>query len=99
MAWDAGYLVTVTIFGYPSGVFATCGNVLASQYLLYARISVSCDLGPGASGGPWLEGYDSTTGLGWVNGVTSLGNSVFNYSVSPYFGDDIATIYSSTEYL
>lgn len=97
--WNSGYLTTVTFSGYPGGQFATCGNVLATQYLLFARLYVACDLGPGASGGPWLQGYDSTTGLGFVNGVDSLGNSTLGISISPYFGDDVGALYTSTESL
>lgn len=48
-------------------------------------------IGPGASGGPWLLRYTNSSngyGVGYVHGVTSIGN-VFNWSWSPYFVDAV----------
>lgn len=90
-------------FGYP-------GNYSSGQYLVtcaagtYTRdplngpdpIGIGCDMGSGASGGPWMVGYAPFKG-----GVTNFINSVVSYSYvskpleiyGPYFGDEAKQLY------
>jgi len=51
--------------------------------------------GHGASGGPWLQLYDATTGVGWVNSVTS--GSPLNSTVlrGPRFDDRVYEMYTT----
>ncbi|GAA0964030.1 peptidase [Acrocarpospora macrocephala] len=57
-----------------------------------------CDLTAGASGGPWLSGFDQATGKGTVTSVSS-----FKYSndrstmYGPYFGSAIKTLHQTAE--
>ncbi|MFC9504193.1 trypsin-like serine peptidase [Streptomyces sp. NPDC057002] len=67
----------VTAFGYP-GTTPQRGEELlyctgTSQRAPEGEQRVPCDLGGGASGGPWLAGFDSATGKGTVVSVNSHG--------------------------
>ncbi|MFI6517885.1 trypsin-like serine peptidase [Spirillospora sp. NPDC050679] len=92
----------MTILGYPSeapypgdwqyfcqGTTAASGN----------RISMPCPLTRGVSGGPWLFGYDSNTGLGYVNGTSSTTNAGRTTLWSPYFSADVWNLYNYTNNL
>lgn len=90
-------------FGYPA-------NYSSAQYLVtcaagtYTRdplsgpdpIGIGCDMGSGASGGPWMVGYAPFKG-----GVTNFINSVVSYSYAskpleiygPYFGAEAKQLY------
>lgn len=90
-------------FGYP-------GNYAYGQYLVtcaastYVRdslpgpapIGIGCDMGSGASGGPWLTVYAPFKG-----GATNYVNSVVSYAYAgrpletfgPYFGDGAKQLY------
>ncbi|MER6159628.1 trypsin-like serine protease [Streptomyces sp. NPDC001868] len=67
----------VTAFGYP-GTTPQRGERLlycagTTQRAPEGEQRVPCDLGGGASGGPWLADFDSTTGKGTVVSVNSHG--------------------------
>ncbi|MFJ9019775.1 trypsin-like serine peptidase [Streptomyces sp. NPDC102259] len=67
----------VTAFGYPATTPQRGEQLLycagASQRAPEGEQRVPCDLGGGASGGPWLAGFDSATGKGTVVSVNSHG--------------------------
>ncbi|MFF4196174.1 trypsin-like serine peptidase [Nonomuraea sp. NPDC001831] len=57
-----------------------------------------CGFSPGASGGPWLVGYDAARGLGSMNGVNSLtwntdAKGAYDAVSSPYFDTTTAEVY------
>jgi V8-like Glu-specific endopeptidase len=57
------------------------------------RLRMACPLTTGASGGPWLEGYDTASGRGLIGGVTTntdLGNTTL---WSPDFDDGVGALY------
>ncbi|MEQ4718916.1 trypsin-like serine protease [Nonomuraea sp. B19D2] len=59
---------------------------------------LSCDFSPGASGGPWLIGYNPDRGLGSLNGVNSLtwnrdAKDWYDAVSSPYFDTTTGEIY------
>lgn len=92
----------VTIWGYPAappynGEQAYyCQNVATSTY--GSRIKAGCAMTAGASGGPWLTGYNTKIYLGTDDAVTSTNvPGLKGYIASPYFGSDIGTIYKATE--
>ena len=102
--WGAPYVVNVTIWGYPldpahnrneNGYtpFA-CYNYTTYQYI--SRVEAPCNMNEGASGGPWLENYNVTNGLGYIDGVTSTGDPIGDID-SPYFGSDVTQLYADTE--
>ncbi|MFF6804030.1 trypsin-like serine protease [Streptomyces sp. NPDC012616] len=67
----------VTAFGYPATTPQRGEELLycagTSQRAPEGEDRVPCDLGGGASGGPWLAGFDSATGKGTVVSVNSHG--------------------------
>jgi len=79
---------------------ATSGKTYASaSYKAEEHVALKCAMTPGADGAPWLIKYSNTKRLGYVNGVTSLfhdqdGNSRYDYSSSPYFDGETATVYT-----
>jgi hypothetical protein len=57
-----------------------------------------CDFSPGASGGPWVIGYDDTRRLGSLNGVNSLtwnrdAKGGYDAVSSPYFDTTTGEVY------
>jgi V8-like Glu-specific endopeptidase len=79
---------------------ATSGKTYASAaYKAEEHIALKCAMTPGADGSPWLIKYSNTKRLGYVNGVTSIfhdqdGNDRYDYSSSPYFDGETATVYN-----
>ena len=62
-------------------------------------MALKCAMTPGADGAPWLVKYSNAKRLGYVNGVTSLfhdqdSNNRYDYSSSPYFDGETATVYN-----
>lgn len=62
----------------------------------FNRIS-GCNFGLGASGGPWLDQYSNTSGLGYVRSVTSHvpGNNDFSWSDGPYFDSRVNDLFNA----
>ncbi|GAA3232591.1 trypsin-like serine peptidase [Nonomuraea helvata] len=59
---------------------------------------LSCDFSPGASGGPWLIGYNGDRGLGSLNGVNSLtwnrdAKGWYDAVSAPYFDTTTGEVY------
>lgn len=79
--------VRVTAFGYPGTTPQRGEHLLycagTTQSAPKSEQRVPCDLGGGASGGPWLAGFDTATGKGTVVSVNSHGEG--NGS-SPMYG-------------
>jgi V8-like Glu-specific endopeptidase len=88
-------------FGYP-GLPPFNGNDLyychggASASILNSSVlALACNMTQGSSGGAWLYNYNSITGFGLVNGVTSqLQTWPGGWNYSPYFGNGAGTIYN-----
>ncbi|MFF5212448.1 trypsin-like serine peptidase [Streptosporangium sp. NPDC000396] len=62
----------------------------APARLVELGIALQCGFTAGASGGPWLVGYNPSTGLGYLNGVNSLAwdtdvDRKYDQISSPYF--------------
>lgn len=57
-----------------------------------------CDFGGGASGGPWLTKYNSSTGRGYVRSVSSFGpKKNTNYIAGPRFPSGLKTMYKKAD--
>jgi len=57
-----------------------------------------CDLTAGASGGPWLTGFDPVTGRGTVTSVSSFKYSNDRHTMyGPYFDDAIRRLHAAAE--
>jgi V8-like Glu-specific endopeptidase len=63
------------------------------------RLRMACPLTTGASGGPWLEGFDAATGLGYIDGVTTNTDLAGTTLWSPYFDDRVWALYRHTDRL
>lgn len=95
-----GYDNTVVVWGYPANdgypgdVPYYCDKVVTYDGSFWdSYVYVGCILTGGASGGPWLEDYNYSNSLGYVIGLTSRAGVDFDYSLSPYFDDDVADLY------
>lgn len=69
-SWDA------SIFGYPSNkdngeTLYACWGTPFPDLAVANRAILGCPWGTGSSGGPWIQDYSNTTGLGYVRALTS----------------------------
>ena len=92
--------------GYPVNLYSgqylqlCSGNAQKSQWTQnnFAGQGLSCIMGGGCSGGPWLQSVTDATGLGYVTSVNSFTiNNVPNVMNGPYFGTDVQTLYNSAK--
>ena len=75
-----------------------CWGKTGSRYVgFYRENSISgCNFGGGSSGGPWLDRYSNTSGLGYVRSVTSNGPSKgAAYIDGPYFDSRVNTLFTA----
>lgn len=79
--FDSGVPTTVTALGYPTlppfdgTTLRYCSTDAAAADPAFAfegAVGMDCAMTPGASGGPWLAGFDETDGTGTVVAVTSF---------------------------
>ncbi|UVS82651.1 hypothetical protein [Actinokineospora sp. UTMC 2448] len=101
---NMGYGHTVVVWGYPANdgypgdVPYYCDKVTTYDGSWFdSYVYVGCILTGGASGGPWLEGYDYNLSLGYVIGVTSRAGIDFDYSLSPYLDDSFADLFHEVD--
>lgn len=91
------------VFGYPATlnggesmfVCTRRTSVLTVEYK-FNRVN-GCQYGPGASGGPWLEGYSNSSGLGWLKSVNSWIPVDGSYMAGPHFRSDVMTMLNNTD--
>jgi len=103
-----GYYFNSVIFGYPTNFFGglimwRCDEAAGIRsWGNYDFMSVNtCDFGGGSSGGPWLNLYSNSSGLGYLKSVTSWGTKrikwnglVVNLNLNgPYFSYSTGLIY------
>jgi V8-like Glu-specific endopeptidase len=69
----------VTVFGYPSDppyngqqLFYCSGATKSDPYKATTDAGMRCDMTAGSSGGPWLDGFDWSTGTGTITSVSSF---------------------------
>jgi len=95
---NGGPIFDVSVFGYPGNIndgqtMQSCWGVtnimLQGPYAFSAMYH--CNFGAGASGGPWLDRYDNTTGIGQLRTVTSFlpPDDSNSYIAGPLFHSDI----------
>lgn len=98
--WGGGTGFDVSIFGYPTNLsggqsmWACWGSSQTGWNGLYKFNHITgCDFGGGSSGGPWLDEYSNTTGLGYVRSVTSNGPADNSYLRGPYFDSRVNDLF------
>ncbi|HEU5333643.1 MAG TPA: hypothetical protein VFU73_12770 [Actinocrinis sp.] len=89
---------TVVIWGYPAATNngQTPVYCIDTTFQSGLRIGAPCALSGGASGGPWLDGYDVTTATGYEDGLNSTGTIPPANTFSPYFGSNVNSLYADT---
>ncbi|WP_232248682.1 trypsin-like serine peptidase [Streptacidiphilus rugosus] len=99
LSWNASRTTPVAVLGYPS-------NYYQAQVQMYCtgwtgpergttRVQIHCRYGQGASGGPWLRSYNTSSRLGYVDGVTSTVTLSTGWDQSPYFDTAVAALYKA----
>jgi hypothetical protein len=99
---DPGVGVQVFDFGYPAaGRYHGYDLTYCSDQVFYDAnngnntLGIDCNMTGGSSGGPWLTGFDSVTGVGTLNSVNSYGyTSIKNKEYGPKFNGNTATTYN-----
>ncbi|MGH3342231.1 MAG: trypsin-like serine peptidase [Carbonactinosporaceae bacterium] len=81
-------------FGYPSarpysgGDLVYCAGSVRNDPFGTNAQGMDCRMTSGASGGPWFAGFNTRTGRGLANSVTSFGyGELSGMMFGPYFGD------------
>jgi hypothetical protein len=59
------------------------------------RNAIHCTFGPGASGGPWLRAYSTSTGRGYLNGVMSTWNPSTGWNQAAYFDTAVRNLWKA----
>jgi V8-like Glu-specific endopeptidase len=92
-------------FGYPTNksfkgnrlVFCS-GTPTREPDRSTAALRLTCDMGSGSSGGPWLEDFDPATGLGTQVAVTSFGYTDDKKGIyGPFFGAEVREVYQQAQ--
>ena len=94
LEYDESYVQNVVIWGYPGSVLIPYYCVVTTFEQNAGEVGAPCDMPNGASGGPWLEDYNTTTGDGYEFGLNSFGTSSDIYS--PYFTSAMDQLYAQT---
>ncbi|MFH8619489.1 trypsin-like serine peptidase [Streptomyces sp. NPDC017979] len=100
LAWNHGRSEARTIFGYPGNhdkgeVQWYCKGTTRRVAWNDGKVEIQCNFGGGSSGGPWLHGYNNSTQLGHVNGVTSTITKTGGWNASSYFGDSVKAMFDA----
>lgn len=105
ISFNAARLAYTYSFGYPANLdngeyLKSCaGNVSRSSYTQnqYAGQALPCTMGHGCSGGPWLQNFVESTGIGFVTAVNSfMIANVPNVMNGPYFDSNIKSLYDNS---
>ena len=94
LEYDESYVQNVVIWGYSGGVLIPHYCVTTTFEQNAAEVGAPCDMPNGASGGPWLDDYNTTSGDGYEFGLNSFGTSSDIYS--PYFTSAMDQLYAQT---
>lgn len=94
----------ITFIGYPNNVAnaeqqAFCQGQLSRKSIFNSDQQLNCNLGNGSSGGPWLQDYSDSNGLGNIVSNTSYTDSTppSGPVFGPYYDDDTANLYRTAE--
>ncbi|WP_043621645.1 trypsin-like serine peptidase [Nonomuraea candida] len=91
-------------FGYPAAEpfdgsdLIYCSGRSFNDTVMTADQGLRCGMTGGSSGGPWFQGFDESTGLGWLNSVNSFTyNFAPNFMFGPFFGDEAMSVYQAAQ--
>ncbi|MEU8497448.1 peptidase [Streptomyces lavendulae] len=102
--FNGGYTKKMYSFGFPAAApydgtrLVYCSGTTGKDFLLTKDHSLGCNMTGGSSGGPWLQDFDETTGLGTQVSVNSFGyNFLPNRMFGPYFGNEAKAAYDKAQ--
>ncbi|MEU8247842.1 peptidase [Nonomuraea sp. NPDC048916] len=91
-------------FGYPAAApfdgsaLIYCSGRAFDDTVMTRDQGLRCGMTGGASGGPWFQGFDESTGLGWLNSVNSFKyNFAPDFMFGPFFGNEAMAVYQAAQ--
>ncbi len=89
-------------FGYPAAgkyrgndlVYCT-GNIFTDSLNSNLTWGMACGMTGGSSGGPWLKGFNETTGSGTLNSLNSYGYGGVKNMYGPMFNGNTEAVYNA----
>ncbi|GGO60925.1 trypsin-like serine peptidase [Nonomuraea cavernae] len=91
-------------FGYPAAApfdgsaLIYCSGRAFDDTVMTRDLGLRCNMTGGSSGGPWFQGFDESTGLGWLNSVNSFKyNFAPDFMFGPFFGDEAMAVYQAAQ--
>ncbi|MBF8185723.1 peptidase [Nonomuraea sp. K274] len=91
-------------FGYPAAApfdgsdLIYCSGRAFDDTVMTRDQGLRCNLNGGSSGGPWFQGFDESTGTGWLNSVNSFTyNFAPGFMFGPFFGNEAMAVYRAAQ--
>ncbi|MEW9548298.1 serine protease [Nonomuraea sp. NPDC050783] len=91
-------------FGYPAAApfdgsrLIYCSGRAIDDTVQTRDLGLRCTMTGGSSGGPWFQGFDGSTGQGWLNSVNSFKYDFApNFMFGPFFGDEAMAVYRAAQ--
>ncbi|QFY13528.1 peptidase [Nonomuraea phyllanthi] len=91
-------------FGYPAARpfdgsrLIYCSGRTFNDTVMTQDQGLRCDMTGGSSGGPWFQGFDESTGLGYLNSVNSFKyDFAQDFMFGPFFGDEAMAVYRAAQ--
>ncbi|TDC04272.1 peptidase [Nonomuraea longispora] len=91
-------------FGYPAAEpfdgseLIYCSGRSFDDTVQTRDLGLRCNMTGGASGGPWFQGFDESTGQGWLNSVNSFKyNFAPDFMFGPFFGNEAMAVYRAAQ--
>ncbi|MEU4571278.1 serine protease [Nonomuraea sp. ATR24] len=75
-----------------------CSGRAFDDSVMTRDLGLRCRMTGGSSGGPWLQGFDDSTGLGWVTSVNSFKYDFApDFMFGPFFGNEAMAVYQEAQ--
>ncbi|MFG1685690.1 trypsin-like serine peptidase [Nonomuraea sp. NPDC049269] len=91
-------------FGYPAAPpfdgskLVYCSGRAFNDTVMTRDQGLRCNMTGGASGGPWFQGFNESTGLGWLNSVNSFKYDFApDFMFGPFFGNEAMAVYQAAQ--
>jgi V8-like Glu-specific endopeptidase len=95
---------TAYAFGYPAAqkykgndLVYCAGQIFEDPYNEELTWGLPCRMTGGSSGGPWVSGFNATTGTGSLSSLNSYGYSGVAAMHGPKFNDDTQAVFSAAK--
>ncbi|MFI7616080.1 trypsin-like serine peptidase [Nonomuraea terrae] len=91
-------------FGYPAAEpfdgseLIYCSGQAFDDTVQTRDQGLRCGMTGGSSGGPWFQGFDESTGQGWLNSVNSFTYTFApDFMFGPFFGNEAMAVYQAAQ--